>query len=95
MISFAGLHAEPTGRLRPRAGAIAAVVLEVDARGGESPRGERPSTVTVELTDHPASGGTLVSLAHSGLADDVTAKANQQGWASVLDMLERRGLALG
>jgi len=53
------------------------------------------STVTVELTDHPASGGTLVSIAHDGLADDVTAKANQQGWASVLDMLERRGLALG
>lgn len=53
------------------------------------------STVTLELTDHPASGGTLASLAHDGLADDVTVKANQQGRASVLDMRERRGLALG
>lgn len=53
-------------------------------------RSDVVSTVTVELFLRP-DNGTLLCLTHEGLSDDETARANEQGWSAVLDMLKRRG----
>lgn len=49
------------------------------------------STVTVELSDR-AGGGTVLVLTHEALGDEDTARAIEEGWSAVLDMLARRGL---
>jgi uncharacterized protein YndB with AHSA1/START domain len=48
-----------------------------------------PNESRVEITLRPVGEGTELTLAHSGLASEGTARSHEQGWSGALARLER------
>jgi hypothetical protein len=54
---------------------------------------EDPGESRVEIALRTIAEGTELTLTHSGLANDETRRAHQDGWTGGLDKLERHLLA--
>jgi len=51
--------------------------------------GGDPNVSRLEITLRPVDGGVELTLIHSGLASDASARAHEEGWTAALDKLER------
>jgi uncharacterized protein YndB with AHSA1/START domain len=51
--------------------------------------GGDPNVSRLEITLRPIDEGVELTLVHSGLASDASARAHEEGWSAALDKLER------